>query len=175
MKKLLLLLSLHFIFANAFSQNIIFQENFEKGILNETWKVTNGKWYVANLEEKGIKPPAGDNNFALASAGNAEIIIDIPVRDINPEIPLQLNFTYWVHSKGSKGFASIIFLNKREDSITSKKFEALSQKGNWDIFNQEFKVPGETAVIRLKLGEREAGYVGSNTVYFKSISITRRR
>lgn len=174
MKKIITLLALQIVFANVFSQSTLFQENFEKGILNETWKIISGKWYVANLGEKGIKRPAGDNNFALASAGNAEIIIDIPVRDINPEIPMQLNFTYWVHSKGSKGFASIIFLNEREDSLTSKNFEALSQKGNWDVFNQQFKVPGETALIRLKLGEREPGW-GANTVYFKNIWITRRR
>jgi len=159
----------------AFSQNTIFRENLESGVLNDTCKITSGKWYIANLQEKDIKPPAGDNNFASASAGNAEILIDIPVKDFNSEIPMQLNFTNWVHSKGLKGFASVIFLNEREDSLTSKNFEALPQKGNWDIFNQQFKVPGETAVIRLKIGEWASIAPGKNTVYFKSIRITGKR
>ena len=46
MKKLLLLSLPLFAFANAFSQNIIFQENFEKGILNEAWKIASGNFYV---------------------------------------------------------------------------------------------------------------------------------
>jgi hypothetical protein len=173
MKKLLLLLSLHFVFANAFSQNIIFQENFEKGILNEAWKITSGKWYVANLQQKEIKPLAGDNNFALASAGNAEIIIDIPVENINSKIPLQLSFTYWVHSKGSKGLASIELLNERANSITSIQFEALPEKGKWDLFSKEFSLTKDTKIIRLKFGERAAW--GSNTVYFKKVSVSDRR
>ena len=160
-------------FVNAFTQNIIFQENFEKGILSEAWKITSGKWYVASLKEKGIEPPPGDNNFALASAGNAEIIIDIPVENIDPKIPLQLSFTYWVHSKGSKGLASIVLLNESLSSITSIQFEALPEKGKWDLFSKDFFLTKDTKTIRLKFGER-AG-VWQNTVYFKKVSVSDRR
>jgi len=173
MKKILLLLSLHSAFVVAFSQNIIFEENFEKGILDEVWKISSGKWYVANLEEKGIKPLARDNHFALASAGDGEITIDIPVDNMDPDILLELSFTYWVHSKGTSGIVGIMFLNGRQDSLTSVDFEALPEKGKWDFFNQQFKIPKGTTAIRLKLGERE-GWT-KNTVYFKSMRITRPR
>ena len=121
MKKILLLLSLHFAFANAFPQSIIFEDNFEKG-LSEAWKITSGKWYIANLEEKGIKSLDRDNNFALASAGNGEITIDIPIDNLDPDILLELSFTFWVHSKGSSGLVGIIFLNGRPDSLHFNKF-----------------------------------------------------
>jgi hypothetical protein len=166
MKKILLLLLLYLVFENTFSQNI-FQENFEKGILNDSWKITSGKWSVANLEKKGIKPPPGDNNFALASAGNAEIIIDIPIENTDPETPQQLSFTYWVHSKESTGLATIVFLNAGRETISSIQFETLQPKDNWELFNQQFKAPIGTAVIRLKLGEISAA--GRNTVYFKNM------
>ena len=39
MKKFILLLSLYFFNASIFSQNIIFQDNFEKGKLNEASKI----------------------------------------------------------------------------------------------------------------------------------------
>jgi len=173
MKKIIPLMLLHFSFTIAFSQNIVFEENFERGILNEAWKINSGKWYVANLEEKGIKSLARDNQFALASAGDGEITIDIPVDNMDSDILLELSFTYWVYSKGASGLAGIVFLNGRLDSLASVNFEALPEKGKWDFFNQQFKTPKGTSVIRLRLGERE-GWT-KNTVYFKSIRITRPR
>ena len=59
MKKIILLLSLHLIYANTFSQNIIFQDNFEKGKLNAAWKIPAGQCSVINLESKGINPSTG--------------------------------------------------------------------------------------------------------------------
>lgn len=180
MKKIILLLSLYLVNTNTFSQNIIFQDNFEKGKLNPAWKFSNGPlWYVANLESKGIKPPPGGNNFALAGNFNmrnsgymghtdAKITIDIPVINNYSQVPLQLNFNYWVYSKGSKGIVSILFLKNSGDSINSVNFAELTEKLNWDLFNQKFIVPKETSVIRLTLGGRSAS-VGAGTVYFQSI------
>ncbi|MGB8195268.1 MAG: hypothetical protein WCF67_25250 [Chitinophagaceae bacterium] len=173
MKKIILLLLLHVGFTNAFSQDRIYQQGFDEGVVYESWKITKGKWYIARLEEKGIKPPEGENNYALASAGDAEILIDIPVESLDPEIPLILSFTYWVHSKGSRGLAGLTFFNPRGDSLTSINFRALPENRQWDKFQQEFRVPKGTAVIRMKLGERAGGV--PNTVYFKSIWIARRR
>ena len=151
--------------------NLIFQEAFNNGILSDAWKVNNGKWYVANLEEKGIKPPPGDNVYALASAGNAEIIIDIPVENMGSE--LQLSFTYWVHSKGSTGTVAVVLLNEKQDALSSIQFEPLPEKGGWEVFKSQFNVTKETALIRLKLGERSGNF--GNTVYYKSLRVTRKR
>ncbi|HSU27145.1 MAG TPA: hypothetical protein VLJ68_02110 [Chitinophagaceae bacterium] len=166
MKKILLLLVLHIAFVNAFSQSLNFQENFEKGVFTNAWKITNGKWYVANLADKGITPPDGGNNYALASGGNGEITLDLKAHHDDLEIPLQLSFTYWVHSDGSTGQVSLVFLNDRGETISTIQFDALQQKNNWELFSQEYKAPTGTAVIRLKLGEISAA--GKNTVYFKS-------
>jgi hypothetical protein len=173
MKKIILLVSLHFVFTNAFSQSLNIQENFETGVLNKAWKITSGKWYVANLKEKGIRPPAGENDFALASGGNGEITIDMLAEKNDPEIPRELSFFYWVHSKGSTGLASIVFLNDRNETLSFIQFETLQPKDNWELFNQHFKAPIGTAVIRLKLSEISAA--GRNTVYFKSICSPCRR
>lgn len=153
MKNIILLLSLHFIFTNAFSQSLNFQENFKKGVYNNAWKITSGKWYVANLADKRITPPVGENNFALASGGNGEITVDMATQKDDLEIPLQLSFTYWVHSKGSTGLVSVVFLDERGETLSTIAFDALQQKDNWEIFTQEFKAPMGTAVIRLKFGE----------------------
>lgn len=169
MKKIILLLSLYFVNTDAFSQNIIFQDNFEKGKLNAAWKIAGGQWSVVNLESKGIKPPPGGNNFALASMGNADITIDIPVENNSLSVTTQFNFNYWIHFKGAKGTVSILFLRESGDSISSVHFAELPEKGgDWDLFNQQFKVPGGTSVIRLKLVAR-APIVGGNTFYIQSI------
>ena len=167
MKKLILLFSLYFVNTNTFSQNIIFQDNFEKGKLNEAWKTT-GQWSVVNLESKGITPPAGGNNFALASTGNAEIKIDIPVINNMLSVTTQFNFNYWVHDKNSKGMVSILFLKENGDSIMSVHFADLTEKAGWNLFNEQFKVPGETSVIHLKFVAR-APLVAGTTIYFQSI------
>jgi hypothetical protein len=167
MKKIILLLSMYLVSTDTFSQNIIFQENFEKGKLNEAWKTT-GQWSVVSLESKGIMPPAGGNNFALASTGNADISIDIPAENTTLSVTTQFTFNYWVNFKGAKGIVSILFLKENGDSIISVHFTDLTEKPDWNLFNQQFKIPGGTSVIRLKLVAR-APIVGGTTVYFQSI------
>jgi hypothetical protein len=167
MKKLTLLLSLYFINTNTFSQNIIFQDNFEKGKLNGGWKIT-GQCPVVNLENIGIKSSAGGNNFALASTGNSDIMIDIPVENTSLSVTTQLTFNYWVHNKNAKATVNILFLKENGDFISSVNFADLSEKVGWELFNQQFKIPGGTSVMRLKLVARAYGIAG-NSVYFQSI------
>ena len=168
MKKIIFLLSLHLIYANTFSQNIIFQDNFEKGKLNEAWKTT-GQCSVANLESKGINPPPGGNNFALTTMGNAEIMIDIPVENTNLSVTTQFTFNYWVHYIHSKATVSILFLKDNGDFISSVSFADLLEKAGWDLFNQQFKIPGGSSVMRLKLLIARAPSLAGNSVYFQSI------
>ncbi len=168
MKKIILLLSLHLIYANTFSQNIIFQDNFEKGKLNAAWKIPAGQCSVINLESKGINPSTGGNNFALASIGNADILIDIPVENNSLSVTTQFSFNYWITNKNAKATVSILFLKENGDFISSVNFADLSEKVGWDLFNQQFKIPGGTSVMRLKLVAR-APSVAGNTVYFQSI------
>lgn len=167
MKNIFLLLSLHFVLANAFSQSLNFQENFDNGVFNNAWKITSGKWYIANLNDKRIKPPAGDNNYALASGGNGEIIVDMAAQPDDLEIPLQLSFTYWVHSKGSTGLVNLVFLNDRNETLSTIQFDALQQKDNWNLFNHEFLPLKGTAVIRLIF--RNIAAPGRNTMYLKKV------
>jgi hypothetical protein len=167
MKKIIFLLLLHLVCANTFSQNIIFQENFEKGKVNAAWKIPAGQCSVVNLESMGIKPSAGGNNFALASTGNADILIDLPVENNSLSITTQFTFDYWITNKNAKATVSISFLKENGDFISSVNFADLSDRPGWDFFNQQFKIPGGTSVMRLKLVAR-APSVAGNTVYFQS-------
>jgi hypothetical protein len=168
MKKIILLLSLHLVYASIFSQNIIFQDNFEKAKLNEAWKIPAGKCSVVNLESMGIKPSGGGNNFALASTGNADISIDIPVENNSLSVTTQFSFNYWITNKNAKATVSILFLKDNGDFISSVNFADLSEKVGWDLFNQQFKIPGGSSVMRLKIVAR-APSVAGNTVYFQRI------
>ena len=167
MKTFILGLLLYLVNTNTFSQNIIFRETFEKGRLNDAWKTT-GQWSVINLESKGIKPSPGGNNFALASTGNADIMINIPVENTSLSVTTQFTFNYWVHNKNAKATVSILFLKENGDFISSANFADLSEKGGWDLFNQQFKIPGGTSVLSLKLVARAPGVAGT-TIYFQSI------
>lgn len=176
MKKIILQLPLYFVAINAFSQQIIFQDNFEKGRSNEAWRFPTSQCAVINLESKGIRPSPAGNNFALACAGNADIMIDIPVDNTGFAVMTQFSFDYWITNKNAKLTVNILFLKANGDIVSSVGPASLSEKPGWDLFNPQLKIPGGSSVMRLKLIARAPGVAGE-TIYFQSVCLgcTRKR
>ena len=168
MKKYILLLLLYFFSASSFSQNIIFQDNFEKGKLNKAWKIA-GQSTVANLENEGIKPPADGNNFALKTLGNAQITLDVPVENTSVPVTTQCTFNYWIHYIHSKVTVNILFLNSNGTFISSANLGDLAEKTGWDLFNQKVDIPAGSSIMQLKLLVARASSTAGNSVYFQSI------
>ena len=173
MKKIIFLLAVHFVFANAFCQTIIFQEPFDNSTLSPGWQRNAGNWQVVDLVQRGLKPPGGDNHFALTGSGNSSIQVDIPVTIKEKMIQVQLSFNYWIYSNSS-GFISVDLLDKAGVVLAPGLSQNLSQKGKWDLFDQKFKVTNETYYLRVKLGGRINPMSPGNTVvYFKNIMVSR--
>ena len=83
--------------------------------------------------------------------GNADILIDIPVENNSLSVTTQFSFNYWITNKNAKATVSILFLKENGDFISSVNFADLSEKVGWDLFNQQFKIPGGTSVMRLNI------------------------
>jgi hypothetical protein len=152
MKKVVVMLLVYLMPAPAFSQNIIFQDNFEKGRMNSSWVYGTNSWSVANLESLAILPAPGGNNFALTNNNLSVIQADVAVGTLSISQTQHLSFYYRVHSKDARGTVQLIFLDQSGNAITTTVFNELKDLGNWSPFNEEFKIPGGTNVIRLKLG-----------------------
>ena len=173
MKKIILLLVLHFVFTNAFCQTVIFQESFDKPNFPPAWHINDGKWQIANLTQKGIKPPGGDNYFALECTGSSEIQIEIPVTIKESVTQIQLSFNYWVYSNTAGGIVGVDLLNDKGIVLSHALGRDLSQKGKWELFDQKFKVTNNVFFIRLKLNGLLSPLTSSN-IYFKNILISKR-
>ena len=173
MKKIILLLLLHVAFANVFGQTIIFQEPFDNPNFPPAWHINDGNWQIVNLTQKGIKPPGGNNYFALESTGSSEIQIDIPVTIKESVTQIQISFNYWVYSNPAGGIVAVDLLNDKGVVLSHAFGQELTQKGKWELLDRKFKVTNNVFFIRLKLNGLLSPLTTSN-VYFKNIVISKR-
>jgi len=173
MKKITLLLLLNVALANAFSQTVIFREPFDSPNFPAGWQINFGNWQIEDLIQKRIKPPGGDNYFALAGIGNSEIQISIPVAFKESVTQIQLSFNYWAYSNTAGATVGIDLLDDKGIILSHALGQNLLQKGKWDLFDQKFKVTNNVFYIRLKLYSVLSPLTSSN-VYFKNIQISRR-
>ena len=173
MKKIILLLVVHFVCSNAFCQNIIFQDPFNDPTFSPGWHTNTGNWQIVDLVKRGLKPPGGDNHFALTGSGNSSIQVDIPFITKEKVIQVQLSLNYWIYY-GSSGSISVDLLDKAGVVIAQSLSQVLLQKGKWDLFDQKFKVTSETFYIRVKLGghTNPMSPNSGSTVYFKNIMLS---
>ena len=177
MKKIILLLVLHFAITNAFCQTVIFREPFDSPNFPGAWKIKQGSWQIADLAQKRIKPPGGDNYFALAgtaSGGNAEIEISIPIAPFKePVTQFQLSFNYWAYSNPTGIIVSVDLLSDKGIVLSHTLGQNLLQKGKWDLFDQKFKVTNNVFYIRVTLVGLLSPITNSN-IYFKNFVLSKK-
>ena len=168
MKKSVNLFLLMSLAAACCAQPVIFQDNFDKGRLNAAWTFGTNQWSVANLESISMLPSLRGNNFALTNNGVSGITADIPAGSSASQTQ-HLNFYYHVHSKDAKGTVELLFLDQAGNTIGNMQFAELREQANWTWFNEDFKVPANTTIIRLKLGFHLTH--SPITIYYQSICI----